>query len=246
MRDSFVFYRSYYEAIELLPKSQRADAYRAIFEFMFNGNDITEELKDTAKAIFLMAKPTLESNIKKYEAGKKGAEAKKKQKEETKQTNNKPENEKEKTKEQNKSDLESKTIATLQANDKQPNKQNESNYNVNENVNEEFNNKGRSKFFEAYFLQISKLTKELPSFRAEYEAVLMELASKYSFEVVKQTLLAALEDSFWVSKLLEPRSLKRNFAKMKLELVDRAKKNSNLSELERAVRMFEMTNKENK
>ena len=77
MRDSFVFYRSYYEAIELLPKSQRADAYRAIFEYMFNGNDITDELKDTAKAIFLMAKPTLEASNKKYEAGKKGAEVKK-------------------------------------------------------------------------------------------------------------------------------------------------------------------------
>ncbi len=125
-RDSFVFYRSYYEAIELLPKSQRADAYRAIFEFMFNGNDITDELPNTAKAIFLMAKPTLEASNKKYEAGKKGAEAKKANKE--KADDKQPDK-------QSESNLDSKQQATSQANDKQPTKQNGSNVNVNVNDN---------------------------------------------------------------------------------------------------------------
>ena len=137
MRDSFVFYRSYYEAIELLPKSQRADAYRAIFEFMFNGNDITDELPNTAKAIFLMAKPTLEANNKKYEAGKKGAETKKTSKSKandeqpTKQSGSKEEATYQAKREQSGS----KEEATLQANDKQ----NGSNVNVNVNVNENEN-----------------------------------------------------------------------------------------------------------
>ncbi|GAB6045104.1 hypothetical protein JCM11957_07020 [Caminibacter profundus] len=124
MRDSFVFYRSYYEAIELLPKAQRADAYKAIFEFMFNGKDISDELPNTAKAIFMMAKPTLEASNKKYEAGKKGAEIKKANKE---KANNKQD--------------ESKQEATLEAN----NKQDGSNVNVNDNVNENVNIKEKEK-----------------------------------------------------------------------------------------------------
>ena len=222
MRDSFVFYRSYYEAIELLPKSQRADAYRAIFEYMFNGNDITDELKDTAKAIFLMAKPTLEASNKKYEAGKKGAEAKKTSK--TKANDKQPDK-------QNGSNLTSKQQATLQANDKQPDKQNGSNVNVNDNVNdnvnvneEEYNISASSNFFERYYKEILKLTKKLPEFKAEYDGILLKLKNLYGEEIVERTLFAALKDNFWRPKLTNPKSVDKNFEQMKIELLDTPKK----------------------
>lgn len=42
MKDSFVFYRSFYEAIKLLNDEQRLKLYEAIFEYALN--DIEAEL----------------------------------------------------------------------------------------------------------------------------------------------------------------------------------------------------------
>jgi len=110
----------------------------------------------------------------------------------------------------------------------------------NENEEAEYINSAAAKnFFEWYYSQLGKYTKELHKFRSEYDAVLLSLMSKYSQEAVIVTLQAALEDNFWLNKLFEPKSLERNFAKMKWELVDKKQRNSNLSELERAMKMIE-------
>jgi len=69
MRDSFIFYRSFYEAIKDLPPENKAKCYDAIFEFGFNHNLI--ELEGIDKAIFTLIKPQLEANYKRYENGKK-------------------------------------------------------------------------------------------------------------------------------------------------------------------------------
>ncbi len=93
MRDSFIFYRSFYEAAKFLPEKERFEVYTAIIELALNGNDITDSLSDIAKAIFIMAKPQIEANLKKYQAGKKGAEKRWQQnsdkKQNSKQTNSK-------------------------------------------------------------------------------------------------------------------------------------------------------------
>lgn len=67
-RDSFIFYRSFYEAISELPKENQADTYDAIMQYALNQKEI--ELIGISKAIFSLVKPQLDANYKKYENGK--------------------------------------------------------------------------------------------------------------------------------------------------------------------------------
>lgn len=67
-RDSFIFYRSFYEAISELPKENQADTYNAIMQYALNQEEV--ELIGISKAIFSLVKPQLDANYKKYENGK--------------------------------------------------------------------------------------------------------------------------------------------------------------------------------
>jgi hypothetical protein len=82
MRDSSIFYRSFYEAIKELPDLNKLEVYTAIFEYSFNFNEI--ELNGLSKTIFTLIKPQLEANKKRFENGtkpkKSKTEAKQKQK----------------------------------------------------------------------------------------------------------------------------------------------------------------------
>lgn len=89
-RDSFIFYRSYYEAIKDLPRDIQGDVYTAIMEYSLNGIT-TDNLKPIARAIFTLIKPTLDSTRAKYENGTKGGRPKNK-------TEEKPNNNLDKTK----------------------------------------------------------------------------------------------------------------------------------------------------
>lgn len=87
-RDSFIFYRSFYEAISELPKENQADTYDAIMQYALNQKEI--ELTGISKAIFSLVKPQLDANYKKYENGKQKKskkEAKAKQNESKAETN---------------------------------------------------------------------------------------------------------------------------------------------------------------
>ena len=87
-RDSFIFYRSFYEAISELPKENQADTYDAIMQYALNQKEI--ELTGISKAIFSLVKPQLDANYKKYENGKQKKskkEAKVKQNERKAETN---------------------------------------------------------------------------------------------------------------------------------------------------------------
>ena len=87
-RDSFIFYRSFYEAISELPKENQADTYDAIMQYALNQKEI--ELTGISKAIFSLVKPQLDANYKKYENGKQKKskkEANKKQNESKTETN---------------------------------------------------------------------------------------------------------------------------------------------------------------
>jgi DnaD/phage-associated family protein len=87
-RDSFIFYRSFYEAISELPKENQADSYNAIMKYALDQEEI--ELTGISKAIFSLVKPQLDANYKKYENGKQKkskAEAKQKQTKSKKVTN---------------------------------------------------------------------------------------------------------------------------------------------------------------
>lgn len=67
-RDSFIFYRSFYEAISELPRENQADSYNAIMRYALDQEEI--ELTGISKAIFSLVKPQLDANYKKYENGK--------------------------------------------------------------------------------------------------------------------------------------------------------------------------------
>lgn len=69
MRDSIIFYRSFYEAIRELPPDIQSQVYTAIFEFSMNFEEI--ELQGLAKTIFTLIKPQLEANNKRFANGKK-------------------------------------------------------------------------------------------------------------------------------------------------------------------------------
>lgn len=75
MRDSFIFYRSFYEALNELPDKEQLKVYKAISEYSLNFNEI--ELTGIAKTIFILIKPQLDANIQRY---KNGTKPKKKQK----------------------------------------------------------------------------------------------------------------------------------------------------------------------
>jgi Ni,Fe-hydrogenase I large subunit len=94
MRDSLIFYRSFYEAIKELPKETQAEVYTAIFEYSLNFNEL--QLSGLAKTIFTLIKPQLEANNKRFINGSKAkskqdkseTEAKPKQKESKTEANN--------------------------------------------------------------------------------------------------------------------------------------------------------------
>ena len=69
-RDSIVFYRSFFEAIELQPKKLRPEIYYAFFKYAFDDESV--EISDRAKSVFMLMKPQIDANNRKYENGKRG------------------------------------------------------------------------------------------------------------------------------------------------------------------------------
>ena len=70
-RESFVFYRSFYEAIHDLPKDIRLEVLTAIIEYALFGR-VPEDLKPFARGMFTLIKPNIDANTARYENGKKG------------------------------------------------------------------------------------------------------------------------------------------------------------------------------
>lgn len=70
MRESIVFYRSFYEAIKELPAEEFRNAVMAIMEYGLNDSEI--DTSGVAKAILIMAKPQIDKNNKRYENGLRG------------------------------------------------------------------------------------------------------------------------------------------------------------------------------
>ncbi len=87
-KDSFIFYRSFYDAIKDLKEKERVKIYDAICEKSLNDKEIN--LTGLSNSMFTLIKPQLEANIKKYENGKKGGRPKKNQNETLGFENQKP------------------------------------------------------------------------------------------------------------------------------------------------------------
>ena len=66
-KDSFVFYKSFYESIKLLPKKTQLDIYIAICEFSLYGNLV--ELPPKTMAYLTLIIPQIEANFRRREVG---------------------------------------------------------------------------------------------------------------------------------------------------------------------------------
>ena len=70
MKESFVFYRSFYEAISDLDDKNQLQIYKAICEYALNFEKI--ELKGISNTVFKLIKPQIEANNKRFINGSKG------------------------------------------------------------------------------------------------------------------------------------------------------------------------------
>lgn len=73
-RDSFIFYKSFAESARILSPKERAAFYEALIDYALFGEE--PNIKGTVKALFVIAKQSIDSNNKKYEQGKKGGRPK--------------------------------------------------------------------------------------------------------------------------------------------------------------------------
>ena len=108
MRDSFIFYKSFYDAIQDLTPENQLSLYDAICRKSLYDEDV--ELTGIADTLYKLIKPQLDANNERYENGKKGGRPKIKT-----------------------TGFEDKK--TIGFENKKPNKNNNVNVNVNENVN---------------------------------------------------------------------------------------------------------------
>lgn len=74
MRDSFVFYRSFYEALEGISPNEQLQIFHAICSKALYDEDV--ELTGVAKNLFKLIEPQIKANNEKYENGKKGGRPK--------------------------------------------------------------------------------------------------------------------------------------------------------------------------
>lgn len=166
MKDSFVFYRSFYEAIHKVnDKELKADIFEAICELALNENTI--ELTDSLGSIIMeLIKPQIEANNKRYTDGKKGGRPKKK---ETKKTTG---SEKEKT---------------TGYENKKPNVNENENVNVNDNDNNKKKTSKKEKLDVVVFYEenIGTLSPTI------YEE-LLKLEKQYSGEIVIEAIRRAI------------------------------------------------------
>lgn len=73
-KNSFVFYRSFREAVAELSPEQRLEFYEAIIDYALDGTE--PELSPLMNAMFKLAEPVLERNNTLYENGRKGGRPK--------------------------------------------------------------------------------------------------------------------------------------------------------------------------
>ncbi len=73
--DSFVFYRSFYEAAQCLPNEERLALYDALCEYGINGTD--SQPSGIVAAVFAVARPVIDANSQRRERGAHGGRPKK-------------------------------------------------------------------------------------------------------------------------------------------------------------------------
>lgn len=76
----FMFFESYYDAIEMLPEEERLGAYESITHYAFDGELPSDEAPLTIKALFASWRPNIDQSIKRISDGSEGGKSKGKNK----------------------------------------------------------------------------------------------------------------------------------------------------------------------
>lgn len=71
-KDSFVFYRSFFEALKNVPKKHRTEIYDAVFMYAFESQE--PSLSGVPRALWELIKPQLDASERRYENAKKNGE----------------------------------------------------------------------------------------------------------------------------------------------------------------------------
>lgn len=130
MRDTTVFYKSFVDAIETQSKEIQAEIYHLVFDYAFNGTEPNqEEYNSVSIAMFMLMRPQIDANNKKYENGKKGGRTKAEPNDNQTVTKSKPKANQTETKTEPKSEKAEPNVECIMLND------NVECNNVNENVN---------------------------------------------------------------------------------------------------------------
>ena len=75
MRETCVFYASWFDAIETMPEAAQSEAYRAVLTYALRGEETAKQGPMT-KLIMAMVRPVIDTNNKRYENGCKGGRPK--------------------------------------------------------------------------------------------------------------------------------------------------------------------------
>lgn len=87
MRQSTIFYKSFYDSIKLLPKRYQLTFYEDLFDYIFNDVE-PKRLTGSSLALFKALKPQIDVNNKRYENGCKGGRPKSNQQKTKRKPNN--------------------------------------------------------------------------------------------------------------------------------------------------------------
>lgn len=75
MRDSFVFYRSFYEAMEGLSDAEKGQCFEVLANYAINGEE-PRNMTPVVRLFFIMARPQIDKNNQRFENGKNGGRGK--------------------------------------------------------------------------------------------------------------------------------------------------------------------------
>ena len=205
-RESFIFYASFYQAIKEIPNENQLKVYQAITNFALTGQEPTD-LNGIEKAVFILVKPQIIANNKRYENGCGGGRPKKEEKKNKKTNGFK-----------NKKPKHNQSITKVKPNE---NVNENDNDNVNDNVNENENDKQIEQPKQPVAPASKKKSPQAVMcdyFKGKYKAntgleyltnnedfvILADLIKKYGMEQVKQRIdwleTSCLNAVFWFAK----------------------------------------------
>lgn len=192
-KDSFVFYKSFYDAIKKVPEEYQLEIYNAILQYSLEGKE-PESLSNIAEAMFILIKPNIDSSQRKYESsvenGKKGGRPRKtnnsKPNKNLEETQQKPNENPNKTQQKPKQNL---------------NEDDDEDVNDNEDVNEDDDNDDDiNRVFVAYENNIAPITEMSMSLLTDY---CNELSPTLVIKAIEIAVEANVRTAKYIKGILE-------------------------------------------